>query len=218
MKRNAYYNTTVQHLRRSHEEWPDFIEQAYQTGKLIANSAIEIYGVGAERGTWKPFVVLHVGGMPYTESIETLTHFTTIYNTALRNQSVNEHRTIRKFNYWLTQKQEIFPVLTYLGLMDLFNQEWDKITDHDAAFDLEGEHDEHGKIVDWENRTKTTKLPLLDYQDIVLDHAIELLADDSHCNDYGRELLGLAFIEGFSGLALGTQDMGQLAKGLSLVA
>ena len=220
MKRKLSFSncnmTIIQHHAKPTTDTIDALSKAYQAGKLTAHSTLKIYGAGAERGTWLQFAALHVKDIIFTDSIDALTWFTDIYNTAQRNQG-NKNRSIRKCNYWLSQKQEIEPLLNYFGITHIYNQEWLNVKSHDDKNGLEEECLNVGRITDWKRRTLTVDISLLDYQDTIMENVVNKISAELNTHSY-NDLLTMAFIEGFGGLRLGDKDIENLSQGQSIAA
>jgi hypothetical protein len=212
--------TVVQYPKQVVKTLLDLIDKAYRAGMLSQYSKLIIFGIGAERGTYSQFANLHVQGMDFKEAIRSLTWFTDIYNVAQRNQGL----TPKKKNYWLSQRQEIEPVMDVMGLREEYELEWNRIKDHDKALDLQKEWEENKRIEDYQSKSVIFSMPLIDREveimesvcSSMLHEAIPILS--KHGITDPLAYLQSIYIEGTRGLSLGTSDFDILHKGESLLS
>ena len=122
MKHFVNHERIIQN-RRTVEDYCDAILQAYNAGVIVANSTLTIFGTGAERGTYGQFTNLSIKDIEASRAKISLSYFTDLYSLALRNQ----YKTNRKRTFYLTQMQEILPILHMFGLKDEFDEEWEYI-------------------------------------------------------------------------------------------
>jgi hypothetical protein len=203
------------------QSFEDHILQAYYAGLITKYATLTIYGTGAERGTYGRFANIGMFNVPFKEAKLALTHFTDLYSTALRNKG----QTDKKRNFYLSQLQEITPLLKVLGLQDRFNEEWTNVENFDRLNDLAYEHSQAGHIRDWEHRTMRVDIPFEDLQ-------LEILEAVSHnilSNPFSYEIIAqhtakpielmqLTFIEGLRGLTVGASDLNMLMQGDSIIS
>jgi len=216
MKRRSHFHpfanfTVVQHEKRQPNGLSDILERTYYAGYLTKHANLIIFGTGAERGTWGQFANVHVFDTYHTDARHALTWFTDIYNTALRNNGT----TMKKRNFYLSQLQEIEPLLSFMGLTRIFDREWDRVYQYDTANCLREEYEQRGRIADWQNRCMRVDIPLSNYETEIMDsvvantmrrHTDILSAEDKDM----IEILSLIYIEGLHGLTMGADDLQRL--------
>lgn len=204
----------VIHPKRNPDSRREVLIQAYYAGFITKYASLIIYGIGGERGTYGQFANLKLSGANFKESKNALTYFTDIYSTALRNKG----RTPRKTNYYLSQLQEIMPVVEAFGLRSIFDEEWDKVKEHDLSYNLAEEYSSNGKIKDWEHRAMTITLKLEDFQCEIMEAVTQHIMKSNIFIKSDEELIQMAFIEGLRGFSLGVSDIEALEHGESIIS
>lgn len=198
---------TILHPKKHPADLIDVLSQAHSAGMITRYGEVIIYGIGAERGTWGQFANLHLSQINFINARDSLTWFTNIYSTAIRNQG----KTFRKCNFYLSQLQEIEPLMKTFGLQNEFRQKWLEVELHDLEHDLKTEWEQEGRISLWEQRTKTETIKLLDKKTTILGSVTASILKDSasilQAVAHPSELIGNAFIEGTKGLTLGIDDL-----------
>jgi len=208
------YSNIVNHKVQP-QSFDDLILQAYCAGLITKYSDLIIYGTGAERGTFTQFANLHMSNFPSQESKLAITYFTNLYSKAIRNRC----KTTRKTNFYLSQIQELTPLLNVFGLQDLFQEEWDNVASFDKANNLRYEYSQKGCIHNWEKRTMKVTIPLINLQVEILEAITDSIMSKPYAqfqptiNGSHKELIQLAFIEGLRGLLIGSSDLNMLRKG-----
>jgi hypothetical protein len=210
----------IQHNQKAVVDLHDIIEKTHNAGFTTKYCDLLVFGTGAERGTYGAFVNLRAKDMDFRISRNALTWFTNIYSTALRNQG----KTSRKTNFYLSQRQEIMTVLDFFGIREEFEMAWDEIQRHDFEHDLHQEWQERGHIANWETRTKTITLPLIDKVDAIRDAVIiNMLTPENErilrANNISKpdDFLQFAFNEGTRGLQLSADDAENIRNGQSII-
>jgi hypothetical protein len=142
--------TQIIHPIKQLETPQDVLTKAYHAGVITTYGKVIIFGIGAERGTWGQFANIHLNKIDFFNARESLTWFSNIYSLAQRNQGT----TTRKRNFYLSQMQEINPLLYAFGLKEAFDQQWEDTYIHDLINDLSPELKQNGKISNWMTRTR----------------------------------------------------------------
>lgn len=204
--------TQIIHPLKQLQTISDVLCKAYHAGVITTYGKAIIFGTGAERGTWGQFANVHLNKIDFFNARESLTWFSNIYSIALRNQG----KTTRKRNFYLSQMQEIKPLLNAFGLEEEFNQQWEDVYEHDTAHDLKSEWENCGKISNWVTRTKIATINFAEQEMTILDSITEHLLTNLISGNIMRyvkdpeQLIGNAFIEGRRGLTLTLDDLSNL--------
>ncbi len=210
---HVYHNvnfTEILNRQKSINNETEFIMQAYYGGLIAQYGTLTIYGTGAERGTFNQFANVCINGVTTTLAKEALTHFTSLYSMALRNHG----KTNRKKTFYLSQLQEIKPLMKAFGMGRLFENIWEEVRYFDTANYLPQEYAKFGKIKDWEDRTLKVEIPLISLETVIMDNIIA----NSRFQLESDDIPAFAFIEGFQGLTLMEEDIAQLMQGKSILS
>jgi len=190
-------------------DFENIIEKAYHAGMITRYGKSIIYGVGAERGTWGQFANIHMKDISFFNAKESLTWFTDIYSMAQRNFGI----TNRKRNFYLSQLQEIEPLLKSFGLDDEFQNQWNEVKLHDEMNNLDVEWETDKKIYDWEKRTLKKEIVFADREVEIMENVTTKMMQDNttrsilETSSNPLELLQNAFIEGTRGWTMGSTDL-----------
>lgn len=220
--RNSTANfDTVIEPKQATSSYDDILTQAYYAGFITKYATLVVYGTGSERGTYGQFANVSMKGTAFANAKFALTYFTDLYSTALRNQG----KTARKKSFYLSQLQEIQPLLDAFGLSTIFEQTWEAVKEYDKINNLVEEHKENNRISDWETRTLKKEIPFEDYQLEILEAVTKSIMSSFNVQRILKleeiadpeEVIQLAFIEGLRGLSMGHSDMDMLRDGMSIM-
>jgi len=215
--------TKALHPKQTISTSDDIFSKAYAAGFITRYGDATIYGTGAERGTYNQFAVITINNITHSDARENSTWFTNIYSKALRNQG----KTHKKKKFYLSQQQEILPVLEFFGLKDEYHQLWSEIYQYDRINDLPYEWETKKVIHHWETRTKQETISFIDKEVEIMESVTNnLLTPTNICllNDMGLEAnlhesaIQEAFIEGLRGLSLTATDLSMLKQSKSIMA
>jgi len=187
----------------------DAIIQLYYAGLITKFATLTIYGTGAERGTWGRFANICLDGITSTVARDALTYFTDIYSTALRNRG----NTRRKRKFYLSQLQEINPLIDFFGLQDVFNDAWDTVKQFDSEHSLQAEYSSKGRIQNWEERTIRLDINFSDHEELIMDALTAQVVHSFQVQDIPE----LTFMEGLRGYSIGVNDLTLLREGRSIL-
>lgn len=199
----------------------DIVEQTYHAGFITCYSDLMVFGHGAERGTYNNFINLRMSGTYFQEAKNALTWFTNIFSTALRNKGFSN----RKTHFYLSQRQEILPVLETFGLSIVLADAETEIAIHDEEHDLALELSQVGRIDNWQTRTKLITIPLSSKEteimsavatNILTPNNYAILQAENVANPY--DFLQSVFIEGTRGLILSDSDINSLIDNRSILS
>jgi hypothetical protein len=200
----------VQYHQKKIIDLTNIIEKAYHAGMIAKYGKVIIFGTGAERGTFSQFANIHMKDIGFFNAKDSLTWFTNIYNKALRNNG----KSMKKRNFYLSQLQEIDPLVNFFGLRDEFNALWNEVMLYDIQNNLGKEWIENGSIYDWKNRTMKKEITFVERQYAIMDKVVENMLQDNLIKTILKSvthnptaLLQKAFIAGTSGLTLGQEDL-----------
>lgn len=216
MKNSSQANfTVIQHHKQQVQSFENIISKAYSAGLLTKHGELLIYGTGAERGTWGQFANVRIAGISFFNAKEGLTWFTDIYSKALRNKRTGGDRNR---NFWLSQLQEIDPVLQFFGLDTEFDQKWSDIQAFDKWHDLPYEWEQKGQIHDWQNRTMMETITFVEREveimEVVTENLLKYDNATAILNSEGiidhEDFIQEMFIEGLRGLTLVEDDIRDL--------
>ncbi len=197
----------------------DVIAKTYAAGTMTKAGNLIIFGTGANAGTnWTNAAIIELVGVEQSKSLDAATWFTNVYNDALRNRA----KTNRKHSFYLTQLEEIMPVMQWFGMEDVFRTEWDRIQAFDEHCGLPSVMKELDYIPDWESNTMRTDISFMDREMEIMEavtnriatrHA-ELLRGFANPVD----ILQCVFIEGQRALSYHRDETPILISGNSLAS
>ena len=207
-------NTEILHKQQSVTDFESAILQAYHAGMITRYGSLIIYGTGAERGTWVGFSNVKLENITFTNARESLTWFTNLYSKALRNNG----RSYKKKTFYLSQLQEIRPLLSTFGIEDLLDIARNEIKDFDETHNLLQELHENGRIANWEVRTKKVSFLFSDHCKTIREQILgKILMPFRFMGVEAAKKLFNAFNEGTRGLELGSDDILKLLEGNRLI-
>jgi hypothetical protein len=217
------YNNLTNRVPTAYHKEPadiyDVIAKAYAAGTMTRAGNLIIYGTGANAGTnWTLAAIVELVGVENSKSLNAATWFTNVYNDALRNRA----KTNRKHTFYLTQLEEITPVLEWFGMEDVFRTEWDRIRAFDEHCGLPSVMQEINYIPDWESNTVRTDISFMEREieimEAVTNRIMERHAELLRGVDNPVDMLQCVFIEGQRALSYHRDETPILMAGRSLAS
>jgi len=192
----------------------DLMMKAYYAGMISAKACATVWGIGSKSGTnWAIGTQVIIDDVLFNEAKTAFLYFTDILNQQKKNSGYSS----RKKQFALTQFDEVFPLMSYLGLHEIFADVCLDIASFDKENALSSKVEKHGRIINWEKNTLSKTIQLVDYELEILEHTIKnLLLDCSEIPEGFESTLSNAFIEGQRGWSVGADEFEVLLNSRSL--